>query len=352
MTLPTEGLALVFVGAKVRLVGLQARKDLNDRLALVTSKYGDEEPVRWGIELQDDTSSRASPPPTRLKVKAANLRVVDWCESVLNSVGNLQKRASLVKRAGRYRPGDVFVQAGEGAYEALVEVAQASPSTGLGSGVDAWVKYACLVQLAKLAACPLHRPAFLDLGEGGGIRVLCHYANIPVTEYDVSFPARKSLGDKTATPQPHQRLSKAFEQLVGRPYDVVHPKCVLAKAFAALTEHQSCCSPSPACNTGHVILQHRGAMRSLAQLSEETCWCVTSQRNLGITMKALVEEVVRGKGEREITLAIDHGLLDTLSKLIRAAKENEDSPCAESLARLLNLLHIHPSHPQNQVPSQ
>merc|ERR1711977_450123 len=79
MTRPTEGLALVFVGAKVRLVGLQARKDLNDRLALVTSKYADEEPVRWGVELRDDTTSRASSPPTRLKVKAANLRVAEWC---------------------------------------------------------------------------------------------------------------------------------------------------------------------------------------------------------------------------------------------------------------------------------
>jgi len=348
MTLATKDVPFVFVGAKVRLVDLQARKELNGKVARVVSKYEGEEPVRWGVDLGDMSPSESPPSVTRLKVKTANLRVVEWCESVLASVGNLQRKGSLVRRAGqRYRPGDVFVQAGKGAYDALIELARGSTLQGDLRSVDVWVRYACLIQLAKLAACPLHRPAFLGLrGEGGGIRVLCDYASIPVTEYDASFPPRKSLEEKSTR---HQLLAKAFEQLVGKSYGAVHPKCVLAKAFAALTEYQSCCSP-PCSPTGRVLLQNRYVMDCLGKLSEETCWCVTSQKWLAITAKALVEEVVRGQ-EKEIMLAIDHGLFDTMSKLIRAAKENEDSPCAESLTRLLNSLHIHPSHPQNQVPT-
>ena len=219
-------------------------------------------------------------------------------EAVLGSVQGMMKKRGLGSRRGqKYKPGDVYALCDEGALEAAVQAAQSE---------DVAVKYASLVQIAKLASCPRHRKQFFT---GKSTEILCEHAN--EKDLDKIFPQRNSLGQ--VSPQ----LSKNFTQFIGVSYESVHPKCILAKAFAGLTEYQTCCK----WDTGLEFLRNKQVMLSIAKLVDETSWCKTSQHLLAAALKAICTTVNAGK-EKDIQLALDHGLEDILSKLMRNAKEN------------------------------
>ena len=265
---------------------------------------------------------------SQLSSDAATHRT-DLVEAILNSVSGIRKRGVLVTKPGqKYGPGDVCVQAGKGAYRMLLKTVESD---------DVWVKYASLLQLSQLAQCPRHRELFLNKR---GIQVFCFHAQ--VSNLDKIFPPRRSLE------QVSPLLSAKLKQLIGFEYEAMHPKCVLARGFAHLTEYQSCC---PHLNSGRIFLHDREVMSSMNTLVGETAMCPNSQQYLGSVAKVLVEEVGRG-GNREIMLAIDQGLIESVTKLIRAANENEHIYCAKSFQNLLNKLLLHPDHPQNQIPTE
>ena len=260
---------------------------------------------------------------------------------------------SLARRRGqRYAPGDIAADADAGALDALARGCTAR---------DVWVRYACLVQLPTLAACPEHKLRFLDGNDVAGssaMRAVRALAEAPPEELDASFPPRRSLESAA----PGAGLAAACARAIGAPsYEHAHPKCIVARFLAALVEHANACAGAPPSGgpiMAAVLWHPAHIVRCASRLAGDTSACAASQRHLGAALGALARYVCGcvGGGANgrppAAERAVGEGMLEALEKLGRAAREQAREAEAAALGRMLWDLKRHPDLPENQVPQE
>ena len=251
--------------------------------------------------------------------------VDDLVSAILQCVGQGVRKKKGTSVLRKLKPGDVKVLADKGAMGVLVQAAKAD---------DVLVRYAALLGLAQLALCPLRRKHFTKGGEGA--RVLHQFAR--EKDLDKCYPARRSL--------PHS-LSERFKTFVGKEYEGVHPQVLCCLAFANLTEYQDC---APKYDTAALFLRDADFLESFSHLVGATEMCPASQHALGRVTASVVDHVGR-TSSGEIDLFIQGGLVESLRKLIRAARENgaDSTGIAQGLLHLDAKIQRHPDHPDNRL---
>lgn len=226
----------------------------------------------------------------------------------------------------QFRPGELVADAEPGALGSLVKIFSTSK--------DPAVKLASVIQLSVLAAAPDQKKEFF------GDRC----AAVPLITYGQIEDLNRDCCPRGRLPP---EVADMYERNVGTSYESSHPLTVAAFGFSRLLANQSACPPD--FDVSLVMLRSASVMRVLSKLVTDTQGFDDAQNYLCQCYRSLMDTVAKG-GARELSLALDFGVKESLEVLHRDAVQNDRASSATYLQRLIRQIVRHPDHPDNQVP--
>lgn len=252
-------------------------------------------------------------------------RVVECISSLVRGVKVQSQRKVLPGM--KYRYGELVADAEPGALSSLVEICTSTK--------DNVVRLAGILHLSLLAGAPDQKKNFFD-----GTRAI-----IPLIDFSMIEDLDRDCCARGSLPQ---RFKEIYKYHLGSDYDESHPLTVAAFGFSRIFANLSACPPD--LDVGLEMLRSPSAMKALSKLVRDTQGFDAAQNFLCECYRHLTETVSKG-GSRELEMALSSGLKESLEMLHRDAIQNDRSPVARYLERLLTQVIRHPDHPDNQVPS-